>query len=76
MLVSPVGLRSEKGCAGVTRQKLKITDPTSRQRGRPILRNPQLSKIIKEKRGKIGRGSQMSASHQDGRNLTLTLTLT
>jgi hypothetical protein len=35
MLMSPVGLRTEKGCAGDVRQKLKSTDPTSRQRGRP-----------------------------------------
>jgi hypothetical protein len=35
MLLSPVGLRSEKGCAGDAPQKLKNTDPTSRQRGRP-----------------------------------------
>jgi hypothetical protein len=38
------GLRSEKGCAGDARQKLKTIDPTSRQRGRPTLTNPQLSK--------------------------------
>jgi hypothetical protein len=44
MLMSPVGLRSEKGCAGGARQKLKTTDPTSRQRGRPTSTNPQLSK--------------------------------
>jgi hypothetical protein len=29
-LMSPVGLRSETGCAGDARQKLKTTDPTSR----------------------------------------------
>jgi hypothetical protein len=43
MFLSPVGLRSEKGCAGDDRQKLKITDPTSRQRGRSTSTNPQLS---------------------------------
>jgi hypothetical protein len=36
MLMSPVGLRSEKGWAGNARQKLKNADPTSRQRARPI----------------------------------------
>jgi hypothetical protein len=41
--MSPVGLRSEKGCAGDALQKLKITDPTSRQRGRTTSTNPQLS---------------------------------
>jgi hypothetical protein len=34
MLTSPVGLRSEKGCVGDAQQKVKSTDPTSRQRGR------------------------------------------
>jgi hypothetical protein len=33
MLMSPMGLRSERGCAGDARQKLKTIDPTSRQRG-------------------------------------------
>jgi hypothetical protein len=66
MLMSPVGLKSEKGCAGDAQQKLKTTDPTSRQRGRPTSTNPQLSNIIKKQWGKIGRGSQMGAWHQDG----------
>jgi hypothetical protein len=44
MLINPVGLRPEKGCAGDAQQKLKTTDPTSRQRGRPTSTNPQLSK--------------------------------
>jgi hypothetical protein len=62
MLMSPVILRSVKGCAGNPRQKLKSTDPTSRQRGRPTSINPKLSKkIIKEGMGKIGGGSQMGA---------------
>jgi hypothetical protein len=62
MLVNPVGLRSEKGCAGDAREKLKSTDPTSGQRGRPTSTNPKLSKkIIRERMGKIGRGSQMGA---------------
>jgi hypothetical protein len=44
MLRSPVGLRSEKGCAGDARQELKSTDPTSRQRGHPTSTNPKMSK--------------------------------
>jgi hypothetical protein len=44
MLMSPVGLRSEKGCAGDAQQKLKSTDPTSRQRGHLTSTNPKLSK--------------------------------
>jgi hypothetical protein len=61
MLVSPVGLRSEKGCHGDDQQKLKTTDPTSRQRGRPISTNPQLSKNNQREGGEIGRGFQMGA---------------
>jgi hypothetical protein len=60
--MSPVRRRSEKVCAGDARQKLKITDPTSRQRGRPTSTNLKLSKkIIKERMEKIGRWSQMGA---------------
>jgi hypothetical protein len=62
MLMSPMGLRPEKGCAGEDQQKLKTTDPTSSQRGRPTSTNPKLSKkIIKWRMGKIGRWSQMGA---------------
>jgi hypothetical protein len=42
--MSPVGLGSEKGCAGDAQQKQKTTDPTSHQRGRPTTTNLQLSK--------------------------------
>jgi hypothetical protein len=60
--MSPVGLKSEKGCAGDAQQKLKSRNPTYRQRGRLISTYPKLSKkIIKERMGKIGRGSQMGA---------------
>jgi hypothetical protein len=62
MLMSSVGLRSEKGCAGDAWQKLKTTDLTSHQRGRPTSTNQKLSKKkIKDKMGKIGRGSQVGA---------------
>jgi hypothetical protein len=62
MLMSPVGLRSETGCADDVRQKVKSTDPTSRQRGRPTSTNPKVSKeIIKERMRKLGRGYQMGA---------------
>jgi hypothetical protein len=50
--MSPVGLRSEKGCAGDARKKLKSTDPTSRQRGSPTSTNPQLSKYNQRKNEK------------------------
>jgi hypothetical protein len=39
-----MGLRSEKGCAGDAQQKLKTTDSTSHQKGRPTSADPQLSK--------------------------------
>jgi hypothetical protein len=39
MLMSPVGLRSEKGCAGDVQQKLKSTDPTSRQQTQNCQKN-------------------------------------
>jgi hypothetical protein len=52
MLVSPVGLRSEKGCAGDAGQELKSRDPTSRQRGRPTSTNPNLSKNNQKVYGK------------------------
>jgi hypothetical protein len=52
MLMSPMGLRPEKGCSGDARQKLKSTDPTSRQRGRPTSTNPKLSKNIQRENGK------------------------
>jgi hypothetical protein len=47
-----LGLRSVKGCADDARQKLKTTDPTSRQRGRPTSTNPQLSKNTWREKGK------------------------
>jgi hypothetical protein len=42
-------------------KKMKTTEPTSRQRGRSTSTKPQLSKIIKVRTGKIGRGSQLDA---------------
>jgi hypothetical protein len=79
MLVSPMGLRSEKGCAGDARQNLKTTDPTSRQRGHPTSTNPQLSKNNQREKGKNwsrvpdgclapGQFGQLTV----GRNVTLT----
>jgi hypothetical protein len=50
--MSPVGLRSEKGCAEDARQKLKTTAPTSYQRGCPASTNPQLSKNNKRENEK------------------------
>jgi hypothetical protein len=83
MLMSPMGLISEKGCAGDALQKLKIADPTSRQRGRPTSTNPKLSlKSNQRENGKNwswvpdgrltpGRTGRLTV----GRNVTLTLSL-
>jgi hypothetical protein len=40
MLMSPVGLETEKLFAGDDQQQLKTTVLTSRQRGRPTSANP------------------------------------
>jgi hypothetical protein len=61
---------------------LQITDPSSRQRGHATPTNPQLSKMIKERRGKnwsqVPDGC-LAPIRTDrltiGRNVTLTLTL-
>jgi hypothetical protein len=79
MLMSPVGLRSEKGCAGDARQKLKITDQTSRQKGGPKLTNPQRSRSNQREKKKNwsrvpdgcltpGQTGRLTV----GRNMTLT----
>jgi hypothetical protein len=47
-----VGFISEKGCAGDALQKLKTTNLTSRQKGRPTSTNPQLSKNNQKGKGK------------------------
>jgi hypothetical protein len=80
--MSPAGLRSDKGCAGYVRQKLKTTDPTSHQRGHPTSTNPLMSKNTLRVNGKNwsrvpdgcltpGRTNQLTA----GRNITLTLNM-
>jgi hypothetical protein len=50
MVLSPAGLGPERDCAGEDQQQHKITDPSSRQRGRYKITHPQLSKEnIKDK---------------------------
>jgi hypothetical protein len=44
MALSPAGLRPERDCTGKNQQQQYITDPSSRQRGRYKITNPQLSK--------------------------------
>jgi hypothetical protein len=79
MIMSPMGLRSEKGCAGDARQQLKTTDPTSSQRGRPTSTNPKLSKNNQRENEK--NWSSVPDTETDwrrltvGRNITLTLIL-
>jgi hypothetical protein len=75
--MSPVGLRSEKGCAGVARQKLKSTD-----QGRPTSTNPKLSKKNNQREnGKtlVSVPRWVPDTKTDwptvGSNMTLTLTL-
>jgi ectoine hydroxylase-related dioxygenase (phytanoyl-CoA dioxygenase family) len=73
--MSPVGLRSEKGCA--IRQKLKTRDPTSRQRVRPKSTNPQMSRNNqRQKGGKLVAGPRRVPDTKTHcrRNITLTLT--
>jgi hypothetical protein len=82
MLMSPVALRSEKGCAGDIRQKLKSTDPTSRQRGGPTSTNPNCLKNNQTENGTNwswvpdgcltpGRTGRLTV----GSSITLTLTI-
>jgi hypothetical protein len=62
MVRCPMGLRPEIDCAGEAQLQLQITDSSSRQRGRPIIRQSKCQKIIsKEMKKKIGRGFQMLA---------------
>jgi hypothetical protein len=57
--LSPMGLKSDKGYTDDARQKMKSTEPTSRQRWRPTSINSKLPK--KSRMGKFGHGSQMDA---------------
>jgi hypothetical protein len=59
--MSPVGLSSEKSCAGYAQQKLKTADAILVREGNPHQQTRNCLKIIKERRGKIVRGSLMGA---------------
>jgi hypothetical protein len=83
MLMSPVGLRPEKVCDRDAQQKLKTTDSTSRQRGRPTSTNPQLPKnnTRKEEKNWSRVPVWCLTPRKTGRlavsaNITLALTLT
>jgi hypothetical protein len=79
--MSPVGIRSEKGYAGDARQRLKSTDPTSRQRGRLTSTNPKLPKKKMENGKHLSQVpdgcliTRRTGRQTAGRNITLTLTL-
>jgi hypothetical protein len=81
MLMSSVGLKSEKGCAGDAWQKLKSTGPTSRQRGLSTSINPKQSKKEIENGKNLSRvpGGCLIPRWTDrqivGCKITLTLTL-
>jgi hypothetical protein len=60
--MTPVGLRPEKGCAGDAQQKTENYRPDFwSERASHINKPATVYKIIKERRGKIGRWSQMGA---------------
>jgi hypothetical protein len=81
MLMSPVELGSEEGCAGDAGKNWKVQTRLLVRESAPPQQTRNCLKIIKERMGKIGRVSQMGAWHQSGlgrlavgRNITLTLT--
>jgi hypothetical protein len=81
MILSPAGLRHELDCAGEDQQQQLITDPSSRERGRYKITNPQLSKDnFKEKEKLVtdpygGLTPGQTGRLTVGRKITLTLTL-
>jgi hypothetical protein len=56
MALSPAGLRPERHCADEDQQQHSITDPSSRQRGRYKITNPQLSKDNFKEKEKLAVG--------------------
>jgi hypothetical protein len=66
MLMSLMGLRSEKGCSGHARQKLKVQTRFLVREGAHINKLENVKKIIIVRMGKVGRRSQMGACRQDG----------
>jgi hypothetical protein len=65
MFMSPVGLRSEKGCTGYAQQKLDLQTRLLVWEGAPHQQTRNCLKIIKREGEKIGRGWQMGVWHQD-----------
>jgi hypothetical protein len=79
MVLSPAGPRPEWDCAGEEQQRQLITDPSSRQRGRYKITNPQLSKDnFKEKEKSVtglygGLTPRQTGRLTVGHKITLTL---
>jgi hypothetical protein len=64
MVMSPAGLDPEKDCDGEVQQQLYITNPSSRQRGRPI-KKPQMPYNFNGRERGNGSESQTVVSFQD-----------
>jgi hypothetical protein len=77
--MNPVGLKSEKGCAGDAQQKLKTAGRTSRQIGRPHQQTRICLKREKRKNWlRVPDGcltSRQTGRLTVGRNITLILTI-
>jgi hypothetical protein len=79
MVVSSAGHGPESDCSGKVQKQLyeEITSPSSRQRGRPTSRKPQML----DRKQRCGHGLQMRARHRQtdrhtvGRKLTSTSTV-
>jgi hypothetical protein len=61
MLMSPVLLRSEKGCAFYEQQETENYRPDLSPEGAPHQQTRYCLKLFNEREGKIGRGFQMGA---------------
>jgi hypothetical protein len=70
--MSPVGLRSERGCAGDAKQKLKKYRPDFSSERAPHTNKPE---AVKERMGTIVHGSPGQTGRLTvGRNVTFTVT--
>jgi hypothetical protein len=71
MVMSPAGLGPENDCAGEDQKQLQTTDPSSRQKGRPTLTNPQMTETKVDGSLTPKQTSRLTI----GRNITLSSTL-
>jgi hypothetical protein len=70
MFLSSAGLRPETDCFGEAQQQKQITDPSSRQRGRHKITNPQLSKDNFKEKEKLVKGTRRQDRPSVVRSLT------